>query len=87
VDIGSVIERKAELLAAHASQRDWLRSQHGEDNYILSMKEWARLRGRLAGIEFGEGLTPHRGHPFPARSRVLGELAAWTREENCSGSI
>lgn len=77
VDVGAAMERKGEMLAFHASQRAWLREQHGEDDYILSMREWAKIRGRQAGVEFGEGFVQHRGHAFPkgcALREALGDL-------------
>lgn len=70
VDISSVMDEKAALLACHDSQRSWLRSQHGEDNYINSMKEWGRLRGTQAGFTRGEGFVQHLGYPFPAKSTI-----------------
>lgn len=75
VDVGSTIELKARLLACHASQRDWLRVQHGEDDYLNSMRDWARMRGRPAGFEYGEGFTPHRGHAFPRTERLREALS------------
>src|SRR5262249_20961508 len=35
VDISSVLDQKEKMLAAHDSQRSWLREQHGEDEYLL----------------------------------------------------
>lgn len=74
VDISSVIEAKAALLACHASQRDWLAKQHGEDNYLNTMRDWARMRGKQAKVKYGEGLTQHLGHPFPYTSAVFDSL-------------
>src|SRR5438045_2042077 len=37
VDITSVLDMKEKMLAAHDSQRSWLREQHGEDEYLLWM--------------------------------------------------
>jgi len=77
VDISSTLDEKEKLLKCHASQRDWLRKQHGEDNYILMMRDWANLRGGQVGIECGEGFTQHLGHPFPRHSslrELLGDL-------------
>lgn len=74
VDISSVQTLKEELLKCHASQRDWLREQHGEDNYILSMRGWGKTRGERAGFAFGEGFRRHLGHPFPTESRALAAL-------------
>jgi LmbE family N-acetylglucosaminyl deacetylase len=76
VDIASVMERKENLLKCHASQREWLRSQHGEDNYVLSMRNWSALRGRQAGFKFGEGFRQHRGTPFPKTTTLTKSLAS-----------
>ena len=45
VDISDQLERKAEMLACHASQREWLRAHHGMDEYLEAMKSHARMRG------------------------------------------
>ncbi len=74
IDISSVIDRKAELLRCHESQREWLRRQHGEDDYLESMRRWARLRGHQIGVAYGEGLRQHFGHPFPPTSTLVDAL-------------
>ena len=51
IDISAQLEKKTEMLAAHASQREWLRAHHGTDEYIDSMR---RLRGG-AGPDHGRG--------------------------------
>jgi LmbE family N-acetylglucosaminyl deacetylase len=68
VDITPVIDLKERMLACHESQRSWLRSQHGEDEYLLSMRRWGADRAkdfRKKGVKYAEGFTPHRGHGFP----------------------
>jgi len=65
VDIGSVLETKLQMLAEHASQREWLRKHHGMDEYLESVRRWARERGHLAGCEYAEGFRQHRGHGYP----------------------
>ena len=78
VDITSTVDRKIELLAKHASQREWLRRQHGEDEYLDSARRWAAARGAEAGFEYGEAFRQHRGHPYPGGdllSRLLGRDA------------
>src|SRR5687767_10274182 len=65
VDITEVMPVKERMLACHESQRSWLRAQHGEDEYIQSMKRWSADRGRDAGVEFAEGFMQHLGHGFP----------------------
>jgi len=65
VDISEQIVRKAEMLACHASQREWLRSHHGMDEYIESMKRFGAERGGQRGVQYAEAFVLHRGHPFP----------------------
>ena len=76
VDVTDTVDRKIELLACHASQRDWLRRQHGEDEYLDSARRWAAARGAAAGFAFGEAFRQHKGHPYPGDdvlSRLLAE--------------
>jgi LmbE family N-acetylglucosaminyl deacetylase len=73
IDVGKVIDTKAEMLAAHASQRDWLLKHHGMDHYVESMRSWCRHRGKQAGVEFAEGYRQHLGHSYP-QDNLLGAL-------------
>ncbi|MGA2032619.1 MAG: PIG-L deacetylase family protein, partial [Thermoguttaceae bacterium] len=41
VDISAQLDRKAQMLACHASQRQWLAAHHGVDEYMESMKRHA----------------------------------------------
>jgi LmbE family N-acetylglucosaminyl deacetylase len=75
VDISHVLQTKAEMLAAHASQRDWLWKHHGMDHYVQSMRDWNARRGQAAGVAFAEGFRQHLGHGYPQDDllgRVLG---------------
>jgi len=65
VDIAAVFETKRRMLSCHASQREWLRKQHGIDEYLAMMERWSREIGRRAGLEFGEGFRQYVGHPYP----------------------
>ena len=68
VDITSVIDTKEKMLACHESQRSWLKAQHGEDEYLLSMKRWSADRAKdfgMSSVKYAEGFTPHLGHGFP----------------------
>jgi LmbE family N-acetylglucosaminyl deacetylase len=68
VDISSVIEQKAAMLAAHASQRAWLQQQHGEDEYLHWMRRVGVERARAFGrktVTHAEGFVPYHGHAFP----------------------
>jgi LmbE family N-acetylglucosaminyl deacetylase len=73
VDISLVIERKAQMLACHASQREWLRSHHGMDEYIESMKQHGMMRGQEIGASYAEAFVQHRGHAYP-QTNLLQEL-------------
>lgn len=77
-DVTEVFEIKHAMLAAHASQREWLLRQHGMDDYMASMKAWTRTRGESVQIPYGEGFRQYRGHPYPqspALQELLGSLA------------
>jgi LmbE family N-acetylglucosaminyl deacetylase len=65
VDITGQIDRKTEALAAHASQRDWLRAHHGMDEYLDMMVRHGRKRGEQAGVAYAEAFVQHRGHAYP----------------------
>jgi LmbE family N-acetylglucosaminyl deacetylase len=76
VDIGAQMDRKTEMLACHASQRDWLRAHHGMDEYIDAMRRFSGERGKGAGVGFAEAFVQHRGHPFPQNdllTEILGD--------------
>ena len=73
IDIASAMDKKAEMLTAHASQREWLRAHHGMDEYIEAMKRNAEMRGKDAGARYAEAFTQHCGHAYP-HDDVLAEL-------------
>lgn len=73
VDIGATFQVKRDLLAKHASQREWLLKHHGIDDYIEMMERWTRAAGRRAGLELAEGFRRYKGHPYP-QSPLLEEL-------------
>jgi LmbE family N-acetylglucosaminyl deacetylase len=73
IDIESTFDMKRTMLAKHASQRDWLRKQHGLDDYLNQMEQWTRTAGARAGVALGEGFRQYRIHPFP-KTPVLQDL-------------
>jgi len=73
VDISRVLDQKAEMLAAHSSQRDWLLRHHGMDRYVQTMRDWAAARGKLIGAAAAEGFRQHLGHGYP-QNDLLREL-------------
>lgn len=79
VDITSVIDVKERMLAAHESQRSWLRAQHGEDEYLHWMRRVSADRARDFGrraVKYAEGFCQHLGHGFPATDVLTGVLGA-----------
>ncbi len=73
IDISSVIDAKADMLAAHASQRAWLLKHHGMDQYLQAMRDWGSKRGGECGVRFAEGFRQHLGHSYP-QENVIGKL-------------
>ena len=77
VDVSDVFPLRERMLAAHASQRDWLRAQHGEDEYLNWNRRLAADRAKDArrrGVKYAEGFRPHRGHGFPAEDAFVRAL-------------
>jgi LmbE family N-acetylglucosaminyl deacetylase len=73
IDISTVIDVKTEMLACHASQRDWLQKHHGVDHYLDSMRAWSARRGQSIGVAFAEGFRQHTGHSYPS-DNILNDL-------------
>jgi LmbE family N-acetylglucosaminyl deacetylase len=73
VDISGVLNDKAAMLAAHASQREWLLKHHGMDQYLEAMRTWAAQRGRSCDVAHAEGFRQHLGHSYP-QDNLLGRL-------------
>jgi LmbE family N-acetylglucosaminyl deacetylase len=60
VDITGVMERKAHMLGLHESQRHWLDSSQGMDEYVATMERAARQVGVLSGkYAYAEGWRLH----------------------------
>ena len=75
VDTTSVFETKLEMLACHASQREWLHRQHGMDDYLETARKWSRERGVGAGYQHAEVFRQHLGHGYPCHN-LLGQVLA-----------
>jgi len=65
VDISGQLDKKADMLACHASQRQWLLDHHGIDEYLNAMRRHATLRGEQIGTAAAEAFVQHRGHAYP----------------------
>lgn len=70
VDVTSAFDLKQKMLACHESQRNWLRKQHGIDEYLERAERWAAARGREIGVKYGEAFRQHTGHPYPSDNRL-----------------
>jgi LmbE family N-acetylglucosaminyl deacetylase len=73
IDITPQMDLKTKMLAAHASQREWLRAHHGMDEYLDAMRRHAEQRGTVAKVKCAEAFIQHRGHAYP-RNDILKEL-------------
>ena len=73
VDVTAVFGEKKAMLAQHVSQRNWLKKQHGIEDYLEQMALWTRARGKVAGVEYAEGFRRYPGHPYP-QSPLMEEL-------------
>jgi len=79
VDVSDEVDFKSEMLAQHASQREWLLAHHGMDDYLIAMKSWAAARGAEATaagkqkVTYAESFRQHQGHAYP-HNNVLQEL-------------
>jgi LmbE family N-acetylglucosaminyl deacetylase len=65
IDVTAQHEKKLQMLACHASQREWLRAHHGMDEYLESVKRHDADRGRTLGKPYAEAFVQHRGHAYP----------------------
>jgi LmbE family N-acetylglucosaminyl deacetylase len=65
VEISQSLSRKREMLSRHVSQREWLRSHHGIDEYLDRMTAWAAGYGTECGFAYAEGFRQHLGHGYP----------------------
>ena len=74
VDITALFDRKKAMLAQHVSQRNWLKKQHGIEDYLEQMESWTKSRGAEAGVTYAEGFRRYPGHPYP-QSPLLEDLA------------
>jgi LmbE family N-acetylglucosaminyl deacetylase len=71
VDISRVFPAKRDMLACHASQRNWLLRQHGIDEYLEMQARWGARRGAEVGVAQAEVFRQYRGHPYPQDNLLL----------------
>ena len=73
VNVTAQLDRKAQMLACHTSQRAWFLAHHGIDEYLESMKRHAAMRGREIGAAAAEAFVRHRGNAYP-QDDILAEI-------------
>ena len=71
IDVSTAFEVKREMLACHASQRNWLLRQHGIDEYLDSQAKWSAHRGGEVGAAHGEAFRQYLGHAYPHDNLLL----------------
>jgi LmbE family N-acetylglucosaminyl deacetylase len=83
VDVGEMMSLKREMLAQHASQKEWLDATQGMDSYLDSMADAAREVGtRYGGCAYAEGWRrhSHMGYcaaDFAPLQTLLGDAVRW----------
>jgi LmbE family N-acetylglucosaminyl deacetylase len=71
VDVSAVAEIKRQMLACHASQRDWLMRQHGIDEYLEAQARWGAHRGAPIQASHAEAFRQYLGHAYPQANRLI----------------
>jgi LmbE family N-acetylglucosaminyl deacetylase len=74
VNISSTIEIKEKMLSCHKSQREWLLKISKVDEYIIMMKEFAKMKGKKINCQYAEGFRQFLGFSYPADNILKSEL-------------
>ena len=70
VDVATVLKTKREMLACHASQKEWLDRSQGLDSYLDTMEAMTRQVGAMSGrFAAAEGWRRHSHLGFSAADR------------------
>ena len=92
VDVSDCMDVKIQMLACHESQRNWLRAQHGMDEYTESLRGWnAKLGQRAAEVAgrqilYAEAFRQHLGHSYPHENLLAKILGVEVVPEPASAS-
>ncbi len=81
-----MFETKRQMLACHASQRNWLLRQHGIDEYMDSQAKWGGQPGRGDRRRQAEAFRQYKGHPYPHDNLLLKLLGQDGRGKPVAGS-
>jgi len=86
-DVTGVLERKAKMLACHASQKVWLDQTQGIDSYIQTMRDMTAAVGAMSRrFTYAEGWRRHNplgfcGADFTPLEDLLGKSLAPARKD------
>ncbi len=75
VNISATLDRKAQMLACHESQRAFLQAQQEIHDTLEVMRQMARRAGQESGFPVAEGFRQHLGQGFP-QNNLLNKLLA-----------
>jgi LmbE family N-acetylglucosaminyl deacetylase len=76
IDITATIDRRVEMLACHASQREWLHDAHGWQEYLDTTRREAARAAEGYEAAFAEPFCQHIRQPYPKDDllkQLLGE--------------
>lgn len=79
IDVETVFEVRQRALLCHESQREWLRSYHGIDDYLSTNEGLAKQQGIHCGAKLAEGFRQHLGHGYPQENILAKELKEFMR--------
>ena len=71
VDVTEFFAVKQQMLACHASQREWLMKHHGIDEYLMGQEKASQARGQEVGVPHAEGFWQYAGHAYPHDNLLL----------------
>jgi LmbE family N-acetylglucosaminyl deacetylase len=74
IDISSAMGKKERMFLCHESQLSWLKSHHGVEESLESMRSSSIIRGRTVGVQYAEGFRQHLGHAYPQDNILKEEL-------------
>lgn len=84
VDISSVINIKSEMVACHQTQRNWLRTISGVDEFIESMLSFSERNGKYINKKYAEGYRQHLGFSYPSNNLLADVLKTYVHTVNIS---
>ncbi|MCF6174522.1 MAG: PIG-L family deacetylase [Victivallaceae bacterium] len=60
IDVTAVMDKKAQMLSCHKSQKEWLDVSQGMDSYLTTMAEQCQAIGQMSGkFNYAEGWRRH----------------------------